>query len=154
MKGLIVLRPASLRSLWRVRTANNYTNKTMLYIALERRTRTMHYVKPMAVLSYLLQFYLVLWLFSGWYGNNLSFYSCTLKAAPISNNASSGCNKWAQPFGKNIIEFNDLSYTTVIKMLSTLVYTSLCLLPSCLSELAVDTTVSDLFLLSTWGPCK
>jgi hypothetical protein len=50
---------------------------------------------------------------------------------------------------QNIIEFNDFSYTTVIKMLSTLVYTSLCLLPSCLSELAVDTTVSDLFLLST-----
>src|SRR6267154_1116784 len=83
MKGLIVLRPASLRSLWRVTTANNYTNKMMLYDALERRTRTMHYVKPMAVLSYLLQFYLVLWLFSGCYGNNLPFYSRTLEAAPL-----------------------------------------------------------------------
>ena len=38
MKGLIVLRPAGLRSLWRVTTANNYTNKTMLYDALERCT--------------------------------------------------------------------------------------------------------------------
>jgi len=38
MKGLIVLQPASLRSLWRVTTANNYTNKMMLYDALERRT--------------------------------------------------------------------------------------------------------------------
>jgi len=37
----------------------------------------------MAVLSYLLQLYLVLWLFSGCYGNNLPFYSRTLKAAPL-----------------------------------------------------------------------
>jgi amino acid permease len=83
MKGLIVLWLAGLQSLWHVTTANNYTNKMMLYDALEQRTQTMHHVKPMAVLSYLFQFYLVLWLFLGCYGNNLPFYSHTLKAAPL-----------------------------------------------------------------------
>jgi len=83
MKGLIVLRPAGLRKLWRVTTANNYTNKMTLDDALERRTQTTHHVKPMAVLSYLFQFYLVLWLFSGCYDNNLPFYSRTLEAAPL-----------------------------------------------------------------------
>jgi amino acid permease len=83
MKGLIVLQPASLQSLWHVTTANNYTNKIMLYDALKRHTQMMHHIKPMVGLSYLLQFYLVLWLFSGCYGNNLPFYSHTLKAAPL-----------------------------------------------------------------------
>src|ERR1700677_3043402 len=96
MKGLIVLRPAGLRSLWRVTTANNYTNKTMLYDTLKQHTQTTHPVKPMAVLSYLLQFYLVLWLFSGCYGNNLPFYSRTLRAAPLATMhhqaAISGCS--------------------------------------------------------------
>src|SRR5882724_10340638 len=96
MKGLIVLQPASLRSLLRVTTANNYTNKTMLYDALERRTRTTHHVKPMDVLSYLLQFYLVLWLFSGCYGNNLPFYSRTRKAFPLATmHHQSAISEWS-----------------------------------------------------------
>jgi len=50
-------------------------------------------------------------------------------------------------FSKNIIEYNDFSYTTVINAIYSCIYPSLYLVLSCLSELAVD-TVSDLFLVS------
>ena len=51
---------------------------------------------------------------------------------------------------KNIIEFNDFSYTTGINAIYPCIYPSLYLFSSCLSEL----TVSDLLLLSIWGASR
>src|ERR1700683_3606834 len=79
-------------------------------------------------------------------GHALAF---SVKSAPPRSPVGSGCAPASisvpQPLlvHKNIMEFNDFSYTKVIKCYLP---PSLCIFLSCLSDLAVDT---DLFLLST-----